>query len=316
MRGGVWMLVWGIPFGVLLLVRFLCMFLSWGRKYQGTDGAQDMEPREMKKRKRLDIGICQIMGDRELQADRAQAWSNNAGTMAAITDGIGRANTGAVCAQVAVDAILDQFEPYEELNNPSYFFRTAFSEAHRRIGKTVGGRRGGASAGAVFLDGAMLHYAVAGNVKIALLRGQELIPLSRGQTMAVLAADAYEEGRISRQDAVWSMEEKRIWNYLGKDGFHEIETCAQPIRLKRGDKVFMASKGIFDVLSWREMEDILMGGGPAQELAGRLAAEAERKGTCHKDKQQEGAEKKSPDQNGNCAVRDKDNGSVILIGYM
>lgn len=210
--------------------------------------------------------------------------------MAVVADGIGSVNTGAICAQVAVDTILDLFEPYRELNNPVYFFRTAFFEANRRIQETIGDRRGGASVGAVFLDRTHLHYAVAGDVRIALLRGEELIPLSKGQTLDVLAAQAYEEGKISRQDAVWSMEEKRIWNYLGQDGFHEIEICENPIRLKAGDKVLLISKGIFEELSWREMEDILVSNQPAQELAGRLIREAE--------------QKDDPE---------KDNGSVILI---
>ena len=120
---------------------------------------------------------------------------------------------------------------------PLLIFKTAFYEANRRIQQTIGERRGGAAMGAVFMDARWLHYAVAGDIKIALLRGDELIPLSRGQTLDVLAMQAYEEGRISRQDAVLCMDEKRIWNYLGQDGFHEIELCDLPVQLKRGDKV-------------------------------------------------------------------------------
>lgn len=49
-----------------------------------------------------------------------------------------------------------------------------------------------------------------------------MIPLSKGQTLDVLAAQAYEDGKISRQDTLWSMEEKKVWSYLGQDGFHEM----------------------------------------------------------------------------------------------
>lgn len=237
-----------------------------------------------------DIGICQTTGNREVQADRAQICNSRAGTMAVLADGIGRANTGAICAQVAIDAIMDQYEPYYELNNPAYFFKTSFFEANKRVQMTIGERRGGACVGAVFLDDNFLYYAVAGNVRVALLRGEELIPLSKGQTMDVLAAQAYEHGKISRQDAVWSMEEKRVWNYLGRDGFHEIEICEQPIRLKPRDKVLLISKGIFEELSWREMEDILVTPAPAQELASRMILEMEHK-----------------------INPEKDNGSVILV---
>ena len=147
--------------------------------------------------------------------------------------------------------------------------------------------------GAVFMDADRLHYAVAGDIKIALLRGDELIPLSRGQTLDVLAMQAYEEGRISRQDAVLSMDEKRIWNYLGQDGFHEIELCDLPVQLKRGDKVLLMSRGIFEVLSWRELEDLLIQPAPMQELADRIIMEADRK-----------------------KAADRENGSVILLQWM
>lgn len=244
-------------------------------------------------KKTVDHGICQTTGTQEVQADRADIWTSRAGTMAVLADGIGSANTGAVCAQIALDTILDQYEPYQELHNPAYFFKMAFSDANRRIQKTIEDRRGGASAGAVFIDKTHLHYAVAGDIRIALLRGEELIPLSKGQTLDVLAEQAYDEGKISKQDAIFSMEEKRVWNYLGQDGFHEIEICEKPIRLKPGDKVLLISKGIFEELSWREMEDILVGAGPAQKLAGSMVWEAE-----HKDDSE------------------KDNGSVVLIQRM
>lgn len=277
MTGGLLALLIGSAFYMVLFL-YRCSF-GWGDTTGGLTG-----------RSRPSEGICQTTGNQEVQADRADIWTGPAGTMAVVADGIGSANTGAICAQIAVDTILDQFEPYWELNNPAYFFRTAFFEANRRIQETIGDRRGGACAGVVFLDRTHLHYAVAGDVRIALLRGEELIPLSKGQTLDVLAAQAYEEGKISRQDAVWSMEEKRIWNYLGQDGFHEIEICENPIRLKAGDKVLLISKGVFEELSWREMEDILVDNQPAQELAGRLIRETE--------------QKNDPE---------KDNGSVILI---
>lgn len=235
-------------------------------------------------------GTAQTAGSRELQADTAQIWGSAAGIMAVVADGIGIANTGRVCSQIAADTILDRFEPYQELNNPAYFFRTAFFEAHRRIQRTIGERRGGASAGAVFLNQNCLHYAVAGDIRVAILRGGEIIPLSRGQTIDVLAAQAYENGKLSRQETIWSMEEKRIWNYLGQDGFHEIEICEQPVLLKTGDKVLLASKGIFEELSWRELEDILIAPVSLQELAERIVNAAELK--------------ESPQ---------KENGSVILI---
>lgn len=237
-----------------------------------------------------EIGISQTTGRKEIQADVVHGFVSHAGMMGVLADGIGRENTGKMCAQLAVDTVLDRFESYRILNNPEYFFKSTFLEANSRIQKTIGERRGGASIAAVFVDGKYLYYAVAGNVRTALVRNKELIPLSRGQTLDVLAKQAYREGKISRQEAVWSMEEKRLWNYLGKDGFREIEICEQPVLLKNGDYILVISKGIFEELSWGEIEDILQERETAQWLADQIVCAAELKS--------------SPDM---------DNGSVLLL---
>ena len=230
-----------------------------------------------------DAGIAQTTGNRELQADRAQVQKSAAGVMAVISDGIGKKNTGQVCAQIAVDTVLDKFEPYSVLNQPDYFFRTTFYEANRRIQATLGERKGGASLGAVFANGTHLYYALAGNIRIALFRRGELIPLSKGQTLDVLAAEAWKDGKLSRQEAVWSMEEKRLWNYLGLDGFHEIEIESRPILTKPGDVVFLATCGIFEELSWSELEDMLAEPGSLKERAGEIIRVAEQKENAQKE---------------------------------
>ena len=225
----------------------------------------------------VDAGIAQTTGNKEIQADKAQVVATNAGRIAVLADGIGKKNTGQVCAQVAMDTILDQYEPYQILNNPDYLFKTAFYEANRRIQETLGERRGGVSLGVAFINQTHLHYALAGNIRIALFRHGELIPLSKGQTLDVLAKEAWKDGKISRQEAVWSMEESRMWNYLGMDGFHEIELCSCPVQLKPQDVVFMATCGIFEELSWSEIEDILAGPGSLQEQADAIVRAAEGK---------------------------------------
>ena len=221
------------------------------------------------------MGVSQTTGTCELQSDCVQVSKTRAGVMAAMADGIGRANTGKVSAQIAVDTVLDRYEPYHVLNSPAYFFRSVFQEANIRIQKTIGERRGGASLGAVYLNGETACYALAGDIRIALFRGEELIPISRGHTVDVLAAASYREGKLSRREALWSQEEKRVWNYLGMDGFRQVEMGELPIRLKTGDVVLMASRGIWQEVPPGELEDLLLAGGSLQEKAERIVRAAE-----------------------------------------
>ena len=222
-------------------------------------------------------GTAQTRGSREIQADMTEIRKTRAGVLAILADGIGRENTGRVCAQIALDAAADAYEPYEVLTNPEYLFRTVCREANARIQKTIGERRGGACLGLAFLGNGHLYYGVVGDIRIALYRGGELIPLSQGHTLDVLARQAYEAGRISKKEAVWSMEEKRRWNYLGMDGFREIEIPERPIRLKRDDLVVMVSRGIWQALSGADLEDLLAGGESPQEKARQIVWAAGRK---------------------------------------
>ena len=232
---------------------------------------------ERRRRGEESWGTAQTRGSREIQADMTEIRKTRAGVLAILADGIGRENTGRVCAQIALDAAADAYEPYEVLTNPEYLFRTVCREANARIQKTIGERRGGACLGLAFLGNGHLYYGVVGDIRIALYRGGELIPLSQGHTLDVLARQAYEAGRISKKEAVWSMEEKRRWNYLGMDGFREIEIPERPIRLKRDDLVVMVSRGIWQALSGADLEDLLAGGESPQEKARQIVWAAGRK---------------------------------------
>ena len=252
---------------VLLLGRvFLAWFFSDGRGRAGR-----------RRRGEESWGTAQTRGSREIQADMTEIRKTRAGVLAILADGIGRENTGRVCAQIALDAAADAYEPYEVLTNPEYLFRTVCREANAGIQKTIGERGGGARLGLAFLGNGHLYYGVVGDIRIALYRGGELIPLSQGHTLDVLARQAYEAGRISKKEAVWSMEEKRRWNYLGMDGFREIEIPERPIRLKRDDLVVMVSRGIWQALSGADLEDLLAGGESPQEKARQIVWAAGRK---------------------------------------
>ncbi len=221
-------------------------------------------------------GMGQTTGNREVQADAMDISITSAGKLAVMADGIGKENTGKVCAALAVKEFMDAYSFYKVLHNPEYFFERTMYSLHINMQRVLEERHGGASVGVVFLADGRLYYAMAGQIRIALLRNGELIPLSEGQTISVLAQRAYRDGKISRQETIWSMGEDEVWNYVGKDGFHQMEICEIPIELKKGDLAIMMTKGIFEEVSYAEMEKILVN--PAlttKEKAERIIRRAE-----------------------------------------
>ena len=202
-------------------------------------------------------GVSQTTGNREIQADAFEIKITADGKLAVLEDGIGKENTGKVCASLAVKEFVEAFSLYRSLNNPRYFFERTMYGLHRSMQKVLEERQGGASIGVVLLAEGKLHYAMAGQVKIALFRGGDLIPLCESQTVDVLAQRAYQQGRLSRQETLWSLQDKKLWNYVGKDGFCQMEACEVPVELKRGDLVVMMTKGIYEEVPFAEMEQIL-----------------------------------------------------------
>lgn len=73
----------------------------------------------------------------------------------------------------------------------------------------------------------------------------------------MLAQDKYVEGVLTREDALSMLQEKRIYNYLGRDGFKEIQFYDKPVRLQEGDVVSVFSNGMQESVTWKEMEDCL-----------------------------------------------------------
>lgn len=206
----------------------------------------------------MDIGTCMTIGGRDVQEDQIGVHTTESGTMAVLADGSGKVFGGRIASRIAVNVCVELFQDYNAFNNPQYYFRKAFHCANREILKAVEDEnRGNASVGCTMIRNGYLYYALAGNVKICVFRENSLVPVSTGHTVAMLAEKKFQEGKISRQDALELLENHRLYNYLGKDDFKDIELFDAPVRLKVGDIVVLMSDGIYELLGFKEVEEVL-----------------------------------------------------------
>ena len=205
-----------------------------------------------------EVGACMTIGGRDVQEDQYGMMMTEAGTMAVLADGAGKTFGGRIASKLAVDTCLDIFQDYNAFHNPQYYFRKAFHSANKEILKALGDETyGSASVGCVLIRDGYLYYAIVGNIKVCVFRDGNLVTVSSGHTVAVLAEEKFREGRLSRQDAIAMLENKRLYNYLGKDDFQDIELFDEPVHLKQRDLVVLMSDGVYDLLGYKEIELIL-----------------------------------------------------------
>lgn len=217
--------------------------------------------------RRFRVGRAMTIGDRQVQEDDYGVCQSADGFLAVLADGMGKNYGGKVSSRIAVDTMKDMFRLYRSSENPAYFFRKSFHRINMEILKQFDDGRGGASVGAVLIKDNYLYYAVAGNVKIAVYRGGNLVPVSSGHTIDVLAGDKFVEGTITREDALKLLDNTRMYNYVGQDGFKEIEFFDTPIRLRERDVVVLMSDGIYEGMDWKTIEEHLSGRKKCQQKA-------------------------------------------------
>lgn len=215
----------------------------------------------------LELGTATTIGNREVQADQFDYAETQAGFMLAIADGIGAGEKGKIAAGIAVDSCRMVFEQNTYFDNPGFFFQKAFLTANHDILEIIDDNTAGANLLCAVVSEGKLYYALAGNCLLAVHRDGDLVPLSEGHTIDMLAHQSFRKGRISRQDALAAMKAKRIYNYVGQDGFRNIEYYDESVALKKGDVIVLMTDGVLSLYSAARLEQLLASNSPCDALS-------------------------------------------------
>ena len=214
------------------------------------------------------VGAATTLGTRISQQDYFGVKENSGAMLVVLADGSGE--QGDIAAKISVDTFRDLFANKAAVDKPQYFFRRAANATNKKILNVLEERQGFSSVAAVVINDSTLVYSLVGNCRVAVFRNGDLIPVSEGQTIDVLARHRYEEGRISKLQTLALLDRHRLYNVLGQDAFQDIELFSKPLTITPKDLVVVFSEGVSNVLRWKELEDILDAGDPPQILADEI----------------------------------------------
>lgn len=158
------------------------------------------------------IGTAATIGQRQLQQDLTGSALGDEGGLLLLADGRGQA--GKIAAKLAIDTCLDLYQECPVMDKPQYYFRKAFQAANHKILSVLEDGRGATCLAAAIIQRGQLFYALVGDSRIALFRDGDLVPVTEGQTIDILAQHRYQQGRISKEQALKLLHERRLYNFM------------------------------------------------------------------------------------------------------
>lgn len=238
----------------------------------------------------LHIEKASLIGKEEINEDYMDTAEASYGTLAVLADGFGKNETGRISGRAAVNTITQLFLEQWSGEKIEYFFNRAFNLANCEILKRIDGNQGGANVISAIIKEGELYYGLVGNAMIAVFRQGELFKLSEGHTVNVVAKKQFYKGKITKENALSALKEKKLLYYLGQEKLMDIEIIETPVVLQNGDIILLMSSGIYDSMPWTQLENIIGNNISFKNLGQEIVQGVKEKGT-------------------------KSNGSIMLMKY-
>ncbi|EAZ83705.1 PP2C family serine/threonine-protein phosphatase [Lysinibacillus fusiformis] len=224
------------------------------------------------------IGNGQTIGRRDEQDDYFSTAETAHGTMAVLADGISGLANGRMASTIAVTTFIEEFKKLGSLNQLQDFLKKAAMASNHMIVENLNGSNGGTTLVTAIIDNdGYLHWGAVGDSVITIFRNGEFLAINQKHIFESVLTERYIAGEISQLEVQENPLKKRLINYLGYEGFKNLDTGNNPIQLHKGDKVCLFSDGIYDALTEVEMEKILSQQAPPYDLAQNIIKAVEQK---------------------------------------
>jgi len=224
------------------------------------------------------IGNGQTIGRRDEQDDYFSTAETAQGTIAVLADGISGLANGRMASTIAVTTFIEEFKKLGSLNQLQDFLKKAAMASNHMIVENLNGSNGGTTLVTAIIDNdGYLHWGAVGDSVITIFRNGEFLAINQKHIFESVLTERYIAGEISQLEVQENPLKKRLINYLGYEGFKNLDTGNNPIQLHKGDKVCLFSDGIYDALTEVEMEKILSQQAPPYDLAQNIIKAVEQK---------------------------------------
>lgn len=231
----------------------------------------------------------QIPGGREYQEDDyglIESGASDRDEVLVIADGMGGQVSGDTASHTVIKTFIETYSDTTGLISDR--LRACLKAANDALASAIGAHPALAGMGTTVVAAVIsqrgLEWISVGDSPLWLFREGQLRRLNADHSMAAVFADLVAVGRMTEEEAATDPKRHALRSAVMGDEIHLIDVSSQPVALKRGDRVILASDGLL-TLADGEIARILqtMQDAPLSEIAEALIQAVEDAAHPHQD---------------------------------
>lgn len=235
---------------------------------------------------------CTATGNRKYQQDavyvsgsRKLAGNHKTRILAAVCDGMGGMADGGLASRTAIEMLVQGFEKIKnekDVNIP-VFFRQGIRTIDQRIHNfpKENGKGSGTTMVAVIAEDQYLYWASVGDSRIYILRGDEMIQVTRDHNYMLRLQQMVDSGQMSLQEAQAKRQKEALISFLGIGNVSLMDINEQPFEMQFGDVILLCSDGITKTLPDIQIRDIIKNDAVSMQEKAKILVEAAIRGNTH-----------------------------------
>lgn len=215
----------------------------------------------------LHIGKIHSLGRRESQQDsfaysdvENEAIINEKGVLLIVADGMGGLANGAEVSSLTAVSMLQYFDHFMQSDNIAEELRNMVNYANNEVNKFLGEEqigKCGSTLVATLIKNHQIYWISVGDSSIFLCHDNQIERINPLHNYAEDLKEMVLRGEISEEEAAMHPKRAALTSYIGAGAITHISQNEEPIPFTSGDRLILASDGIFGTASIEEMEDMM-----------------------------------------------------------
>lgn len=206
----------------------------------------------------LQLGMSSIMGTRSSQQDSIFGHVDEKGALGIVCDGMGGLTGGEFASRTAVESLAEAWFSREEIADIPAFLEEEALNADEKVFQLENDEgeplQAGTTIVAVVIRDNELYWLSVGDSKIYIIRGNEILAVSREHNYRMTLDQKLKQGEITPEE--YSAEEYRaeaLISYIGMGNVFLIDVNRKPFLLEDEDIIILSSDGLYRSLSEQEI---------------------------------------------------------------